>query len=46
MYASHKENTYCIYKLSVYGREVYVIGSHVYSFEVPPASGQIIECVL
>ena len=46
MYASHKENTYCIYELSIYGREVYVIGSHVYSFEFPPASAQIIECVL
>ncbi len=43
MYASHKEYIYCIYKQPFYGREVYVIGSHVYSFEFPPASAQIIK---
>ena len=32
MYVSHKEYIYCIYKQPFYGREVYVIGSHVYSF--------------
>jgi hypothetical protein len=36
----HKEYIYYIYK-HFYGREVYVIGSHVYSFEFPPASAQI-----
>jgi hypothetical protein len=43
MYASHKEYIYCIYKHPFCGREVYVIGSHVYSFEFPPASVQMIE---
>jgi hypothetical protein len=43
MYASHKEYIYCIYKPPFYGREVYMIGSHVYSVEFPPASAQIIE---
>ena len=41
--ASHKEYIYCIYKQPFYGREVCVIESHVYSFEFPPASAQIIE---
>jgi hypothetical protein len=43
MYTSHKEYIHCIYKQPFSGREVYVIGSHVYSFEFPPASAQIIE---
>jgi hypothetical protein len=43
MHASHKEYIYCIYKQPFYGREVYVIGSHIYSFEFPPDSAQIIE---
>jgi hypothetical protein len=36
MHASHKEYIF-------YGREAYIIGSHVYVFEFPPASEQIIE---
>jgi hypothetical protein len=43
MHASHKGYIYCIYKQPFYGREVYVIGSHVYSFEFSPASAQMIE---
>jgi hypothetical protein len=43
MYASHKDYIYCIYKQPFYGREVYVIGSHVYSFEFVPASAWIIK---
>jgi hypothetical protein len=43
MYASHKEFLYCIYKQPLYGKEVYVIGSHVYSCEFPSTSAQIIE---
>jgi hypothetical protein len=38
-----KEYIYCIYKQPFYGREVYMIGSYVYSFEFPPASAQIIK---
>jgi hypothetical protein len=34
---------YCIYKQPFYGRKVYVIGSHVYSFEFSLASAQIIK---
>jgi hypothetical protein len=41
--ASHKEYIYYIYKQPFCGREVYVTGSHVYSYEFPPASAQIIE---
>jgi hypothetical protein len=41
--ASHKEYIYYIYKQPYYGREVYVIRSHVYSFEFPPALAQINE---
>jgi hypothetical protein len=43
MHASQKECIYCIYKQPFYGREVYVIGSHVYSREFPSTSAQIIE---
>jgi hypothetical protein len=43
MYASYKEYIYYIYKQPFYGREVHVIGSHVYSHEFPSTSGQIIE---
>ena len=43
IHVSHKEYIYCIYKQYFYGRKVYVIGSHVYSVEFPPASTQIIK---
>ena len=43
MHASHKECIYCTYKQLIYGRETYVIGSHVYSLEFPSTSAQIIE---
>jgi hypothetical protein len=47
MHASHKEYMYCIYKQPFYGREVDVIGSHVYSFEFRSTSAQIIRlCVV
>lgn len=38
-----KKYIHCIYKQPFYGKEVYVIGSHVYSLEFTPTLAQIIE---